>query len=304
MLSSPTAVVPDVVVALVAGLAIRNLAWRPTFEPGAQFTVRYVLRAAIVLLGSLLSITQVVVGGVQDLVLVVLVVATSMCLGLVLVRVLGVPRRVGILVGAGTAICGATAILVIGPLLKARAEETSYAIGTIFGFNLLAMLTYPLIGHLLGMGQVAFGTWAGTGINDTSVVIATGLIYGSQAVGVAVLIKLVRPLLLLPLAVVIGLVSAGRAPSVAAARAAVPWFILGFVALSLLHSAGVITDAEASVLGWLARFLVVMVLAGVGLGTDLRALAGLGWRPLVTGLILGATMGGLTLAAVEVLRLA
>ncbi len=262
------------------------------------------LRVAIVLLGSLLSITQVVVGGVRTLVLVVLVVATSMCLGLLLVRVLGVPRRVGILVGAGTAICGSTAILVIGPLLKARDEETAYAIGTIFGFNLLAMLTYPLIGHLLGMGQVAFGTWAGTGINDTSVVLATGLFYGSQAGGVAVLVKLVRTLLLLPLAVVIGLASAGAGPSVAAARAAVPWFILGFLALSLLHSVGVITDAEASVLGWLARFLVVMVLAGVGLGTDLRALAGLGWRPLAAGLILGATMGGLTLAAVEVLRIA
>ena len=191
-----TGPIPDVVLALVIGLGIRNTLNPPNIAAGTKFTLFYVLRTAIILLGAGLSIQAVIRTGSSTLALIVTLVVTSMLLGLLLARLFNLKGTIGTLIGAGTAICGGSAILTVGPILGASDEEIAYAITTIFTFNIVALLAYPAIGHALGMSQTAFGSWTGTAVNDTSVVVATGLVYGASAGAVATVVKLTRTVLL------------------------------------------------------------------------------------------------------------
>ncbi|MBC5811236.1 MAG: putative sulfate exporter family transporter [Candidatus Eremiobacteraeota bacterium] len=292
-----TGIVPDVVIALAIGIAIRNIVKPAGIEAGTKFTLFYVLRTAIILLGAGLSIQAVIATGSSTLLLVVTLVIVSMLLGLALARLFRLKGTIGTLIGAGTAICGGSAILTVGPILGAAEEEIAYAITTIFAFNIVALLAYPAIGHALGMTQTAFGSWAGTAVNDTSVVVATGLVYGTTAGAVATIVKLTRTVLLVPLAVAVGLVNAARsgkgdASSSVVQRAvkATPWFILGFVAMAVLNSLGAFSPQVGAALKVIASFLIVMVLAGVGLNVDVRKMVRLGPRPMLVGFLLATIM--------------
>jgi len=305
-----TGPIPDVVLALIIGLVVRNTLRPNDIAAGTKFTLFYVLRTAIILLGAGLSVQAVVRTGSSTLALIVILVVTSMLLGLLFARIFKLKGKIGTLIGAGTAICGGTAILAIGPILGASDEELAYAVTTIFTFNIVALLAYPAIGHALGMSQTAFGSWAGTAVNDTSVVVATGLVYGASAGAVATIVKLTRTVLLVPLAVIIGLVHAARTPSgdastsvVRRAWKAMPWFVVGFVAMAALNSLGVFSASVGRDLSLTAGFLIVAVLAGVGLNVDVREMAGLGPRPMLVGFLLATIMAACSYALVNAMHI-
>lgn len=304
LISTWMTLLPDVAIALTLGLAIRNILLREPL-PAASFTVHYVLRLAIVLLGSSLGLVEAMARGGQTIGLIVGLVTVAILLGLGLARVFGLGNAVGTLIGVGTAICGASAILVLSPLVKAKNEETAYALTTIFAFNLVALFVYPWVGHRLHMSAVGFGIWDGTAINDTSVVVATGYAFGATAGAVATVIKLTRTVLLLPLVVIIGTMHSGARKKDLRARfsRAVPWFVLGFLAMSAARSLGAIPAFWLAPLTQMASFLIVCVLAAVGLNTDLRSVARLGLRPLIVGFLLAATMGILSITAIQALHL-
>jgi uncharacterized integral membrane protein (TIGR00698 family) len=299
--------VPDVVLALVAGCVIRNTIRAESSGRGAKFVMHFVLRGAIVLIGASLTLESVAARGWSALGLIVGLVAIAFVFGLALSKVSRLSTTLGILVGAGTAICGATAILVVSPVVRAKASETAYAVATIFTFNLLALLTYPIIGHWLNLGQTTFGTWVGTAVNDTSIVVATGFAYGHAAGAVATITKLTRTLLLLPLVVLIatsyGLKGEGGMSRLAAIRRAIPWFVLGFLGLAALRTAGLIPSSLLPILGGVASFGIVMVLASVGLNVDFRSLARIGYKALAVGLGLGTVMSVVSLTAIRMLHL-
>jgi uncharacterized integral membrane protein (TIGR00698 family) len=305
-----TGPIPDVVLALVIGLSIRNIAKPKGIEAGTRFTLFYVLRTAIILLGAGLSVQAVIRTGSSTLALIVTLVVMSMLLGLLLARLFNLKGTIGTLIGAGTAICGGSAILTVGPILGASDEEIAYAVTTIFTFNIVALLVYPAIGHALGMSQTAFGSWAGTAVNDTSVVVATGLVYGATAGAVATIVKLTRTVLLVPLALIVGLVHAARTHSgdasanvVQRALKAMPWFVVGFVAMAALNSLGIFPPNVAHDLALTASFLIVAVLAGVGLNVDLRKMVRLGPRPMLVGFLLASIMAVCSYALVSVMHL-
>jgi uncharacterized integral membrane protein (TIGR00698 family) len=305
--SGHTGPVPDVVVGLVAGALLGNLVGVPAeLQPGIAFVLRYILRAAIILFGLGLSIAAVVQTGGATLVLVLACFTLALGLGYVVARVFRLNVNVGTLLGAGTAICGASAILAIGPLLRASDEEIAYALTTIFTFNVAALIAFPLIGHALGLSDTTFGSWTGTAVNDTSVVVATGYSYSALAGGVATIVKLTRTVLLVPLALAIGIVAARRnlAPGTTVAarvRATVPWFVLGFVAAAALRSSGAVPVQVLTLGAQLASFLILMVLVAVGLSVDIRKMATLGARPLAAGLVLASVMAGVSFGLVSVL---
>ncbi len=298
-------VVPDVLIALLAGIVLANTLGVPeTARPGVRFVLNKVLRTAIVLLGAGLTLGAILGLGAATLWLVLICVTVAMGLGLILARLARLPGAIGTLVGAGTAICGGTAILAIGPLIAATDEEVAYAITTIFTFNIIALFVYPPLGHALHLTPIAFGSWAGTAVNDTSVVVATGFVYGPVAGATATIVKLTRTLLLVPLAFALGAAHAARKTGAArvspsALLQAVPWFVLGFAAMALLNSAGLIPPQIGKDLTWLAQFLIVVVLAAVGLNVDLAKIRGMGMRPLGIGLTLAATMAVVSLSLVR-----
>ena len=299
--------VPDVVLALVAGIVIRNTIRATPAEPGTKFVMHFVLRGAIVLIGASVTLQSVAGRGWSAFGLIAGLVAFAFALGLVLSRLTRLSATLGILVGAGTAICGATAILVVSPIVRAKASETAYAVATIFTFNLLALVTYPIIGHWLNLGQTTFGTWVGTAVNDTSIVVATGFAYGQAAGAAATITKLTRTLLLLPLVVLIatfyGLRGEGGISRLAAIRRAIPWFVLGFLGLAAVRTAGLIPPGLLSLMAAGASFGIVMVLASVGLNVDLRSIARIGYKALAVGLVLGAVMSVISLTATVTLHL-
>jgi uncharacterized integral membrane protein (TIGR00698 family) len=210
------------------------------------------------------------------------------------------------LIGVGTAICGASAIAAVTPTIRAKNPDTTYAISTIFLLNVVAVLVFPPIGHALGMSQEAFGLFAGTAVNDTSSVVAAAASYGSAAADHAVVVKLVRTLMIIPIVMGLSVLVRSRdragqaAPEGGAVRrllGLVPWFLICFVVVVAGNTVGLVPEGSQGFIRQAAVFLIATALAAIGLSTDVAALRRTGPRPMVLGLVLwaGVTSSSLVL---------
>jgi uncharacterized integral membrane protein (TIGR00698 family) len=298
------AVLSAVAIAIVLGILLRNLWGMPeACRAGVGLGAKRLLRIGIALMGAQLSAGQVLHTGARA----VLIVATCILLALLVVRLvsvrLGLSERLGTLLGVGTSICGVSAIVATAPLIEAKEEETSLAVATITVFGLVAVVVYPLLGRLLGFSDLLFGTWAGTAVNDTSQVVATGLIYSERAGEVATVVKLTRNLFMAP--VIVGLSSwyvarsSRRGARRFSWRTAVPGFVLGFLAMALLNSVGAIPPTALGRLRDASALLIVLALAGVGLETNIAAMRRIGLRPFYAGLAAAGFMAVVSYALIR-----
>lgn len=267
---------------------------------GVRFASSFVLQCAVVLLGAGLSIDSVLRVGARSLPVMLLSLAVCLLAAWLLGRALRIDAGLVTLIGVGTGICGASAIAAVSPVIRAKSSQVAYAVSTIFLFNIIAIGVFPLIGHLLGMSPQAFGLFAGTAVNDTSSVVAAASVYGAAALKFAVVVKLVRTLMIVPVSVGLAVIDARRRQkssgfSLARVLRLVPWFLVGFVALALVNSTGVIPPAVADALGQVSGFLVATALAGIGLSTDPAAIRTAGWRPLALGGMLSMLVAATTL---------
>jgi uncharacterized integral membrane protein (TIGR00698 family) len=281
---------------IVLGVLLSSMVG-PRLRPGVRFASRRILQVAVAVLGAQVSLTQVVHVGASSLP--VMLTTLAACLGGAYFagRWLGIPGNVRTLVGVGTGICGASAIAAVTPVIAAAGVEVAVAVSTIFVFNVVAVLVFPLLGHALRLSQHAFGVFAGTAVNDMSSVVAASRTYGTAAQDDAVVVKLVRVLLIVPICIGLAALAARRAqtgdapardnPAVAAHRL-VPWFLVAFVVLAVANSAGAVPPSAHHVVARVSLFLVTVALSGLGLGTDVAALRRVGPRPLVLGAILWA----------------
>ncbi|MGH8085439.1 MAG: YeiH family protein [Lysobacter sp.] len=274
---------------IVLGVAVRNLVAPPAAcQPGIRFAGRQVLQWSIVALGLGLSLTQVARTGLDSLAVTLVTVAAAFVSALVLGRLLGIPSKLKVLIGAGTAICGGSAIAAVTPIIKADEHDTAFAISTIFLFNLVAVVVFPALGHLMGMSPEGFGLWAGTAINDTSSVVAAGYSYGQAAGDHATIVKLTRATLIIPLCLVLAAIEAWRHKKHGGGDFSlwrvVPWFILWFVVASAVSTAGWIPDAWQPAIRLGAKLLIIVALTAIGLSADLRRMAATGLRPIALGL--------------------
>ena len=188
--------VPGAVIGAVIAIAVKPGA---RLAPGLKWASTFVLQCSVVLLGAQLSIGEAARVGVSSLP--VMLGTLAVCLGAAWLygRLLGVPGDLRTLIGVGTGICGGSAIAAVSPVIEAASTDVAYAISTIFLFNIAAVLVFPLLGHALGMSQQSFGLFAGTAVNDTSSVVATATTYGAAATSHAVVVKLVRTLMIIPI---------------------------------------------------------------------------------------------------------
>ncbi|MDR7555603.1 MAG: putative sulfate exporter family transporter [Armatimonadota bacterium] len=295
------------VLALAVGLTVRTVSGpRPAWRPGLDFVLKRLLRVAIVLFGTTLSFAQVLRIGTGTLAVLGTTVVLALGLTALFGRWLRAPGGLVGLIGAGTAICGATAILTIGPIIEARQEEIAFAVTTIFLFNMLAVVVYPALGHVLALSDAAFGAWAGAAIHDTSSVLAAAFQFSEPAGQVATVVKLTRTLLLVPLALAFGIASSVRRsrtggvarPRVRLARI-FPWFVLWFAAAALANTAGLVAPPVARTASLAGRVLVVMVMAAVGLSADLQGMRRVGLRPLGIGLLASVAIAVVSLALIR-----
>jgi len=162
---------------------------------------------------------------------------------------------------------------------------------TIFVFNLIAVLLFPPIGHLLGLSQSGFGLWAGTAVNDTSSVVATGYAFGHAAGVQSVIVKVTRTTMIIPVVAVLGVLARrGDAGRTERWHRVVPWFLVWFVAAAVLKSVGMVPDAWRAPLAGLAVVLITLALAAIGLGTHLGEMRRAGYRPLMLGTLTWMTV--------------
>ena len=304
--SKAGAVVGEVVVAVLLGLVIGNaIALPELLAPGIRFSFHSLLRAAIVVLGAQFSFAQVLAIGGKAVLMIVILMSLALLVAHTLGRLFGVPGRLATLIGVGTAVCGNTAITATAPVIRAQDEEVSFAVATNTLFGTAAVFLYPLLGHWIGLSSAAFGTWAGTAVNDTSQVVATGFAYSDAAGRVATAVKLTRNALMGPVIVGIGLWygrggdGAGNARRISLAsrmRQSIPVFVLGFLLVALLNTLGAIAWLGSLAhrdlphdLQDLSRFLILVALAGVGLSTKLSAMRKIGATPFLVGFATAAT---------------
>lgn len=289
------------VVGIVLGVLVRELLLPRTHGrwdtgAGARIASKQVLQSAVVMLGLGLSLTQVVRTG-RSALPVILGTLTVGLVGAALVgRRLGLDRETRTLVGVGTAICGASAIATTSAVIGASEVAIATSVTTIFFFNVLAAVLFPLVGHALGLSQAAFGLWAGTAVNDTSSVVAAGTVFGASALATAVVVKLTRTLMIVPISVGLAVGTHRRAraaartggqaaPKLAWARLVPPFLVL-FLVAAAVNSTGVVPGSWQPALAWTARLLTAVALAGVGLLTPIEGLRRAGWRPLALGGVL------------------
>ena len=274
---------------IVLGIAVRNLrAPGLMFQPGIRVAGKQVLQWSIVALGLNLSLTQVLRTGASSLEVTVVTITAAFVSAALLGRLLGIPPKLKLLIGIGTAICGGSAIAAATPIVRPDEHETAFAISTIFLFNLVAVLLFPALGHLMGLSARGFGLWAGTAINDTSSVVAAGYAYGKAAGDFATIVKLTRATLIVPVCLVLAFLEIRRHRKHGSGdfslRRIFPWFILWFVAASALRSSGLIPDAWTPSIHAAAEFMIIMALTAIGLSSDLRRMASTGIRPILLGL--------------------
>ncbi|MDQ6931479.1 MAG: putative sulfate exporter family transporter, partial [Candidatus Eremiobacteraeota bacterium] len=200
----------------------------PRLHPGIRFSSKFVLQASIVLFGATFDLGQVIHTGLGSLPVMLGTLVITLGAAYILGRMLGTATVLRTLIGVGTAICGASAIAAVCGVLEADGPEIAYAISTIFLFNIVAVLIFPALGHLMGLSQSAFGLWAGTAINDTSSVVAAGFAYGHEAAAQAVVVKLTRTTLIVPIVLALGIIRIARERHSGSVdwAADIPWFIV------------------------------------------------------------------------------
>jgi uncharacterized integral membrane protein (TIGR00698 family) len=301
--TAASAAIGEVLLAVLGGIALGHAVRLPAaVAPGLRFAYDGVLRAGIVLLGATLSLSQVLRVGGKSLGMILALMAVSLTLAHLLSRVAGIPSRLGSLLAVGTAVCGNSAIVATAPVIGARDDEVSFAVATNTLLGTAAVFLYPFLGHALGLTDGAYGTWAGTAVNDTSQVLAAAFAWTDGAGRLATTVKLTRNALLGLVVLGMGLLYAREGEARQATRRVwVPAFVLGFLALALLNSVGLIGQEVSERARDASKLLVLVALAGVGLSTRMSAMRRTGLKPFLVGLVTAAVVSGTSLVLIHFL---
>ncbi len=251
-------------------------------QPGIRVAARQVLRIGVALLGLRLGVRQVVAVGLPALVIGIVVVPTVVGVTLWVGRRLRVRPGLALLIGTGSAICGASAIAAVEAVADTEDEDAGFAVATVTLFGTIALFLLPLADRtLLHLSPVAYGTLAGASVHEVAQVVAAASPLGVAAVKVATVVKLTRVLLLAPFVVIVGLARGRRSRS---RQGPVPLFVAAFVACVVIASSGLLPARLLGAANWLDALLLTLALAGLGLGVRLREVIALGWRPIILGL--------------------
>ncbi|MHB1652987.1 MAG: YeiH family protein [Desulfitobacteriaceae bacterium] len=279
---------------IVLGILISNTLGKPKRTlKGIGFASKKVLQWAIIVLGGGLGLSQVWATGINSLYVMLFTLSFAFIAAYGFGKLLGVPTGLTSLIAVGTAICGGSAIAAVSPIIEAEETEVAYAVSTIFFFNVIAVLIFPALGHLLRFSDQAFGLWAGTAINDTSSVVAAGYAFSNAAGAYATIVKLTRTTMIVPISLVFAIIVAVKKKREADGVGAVkykfrrifPWFILWFLVASLLNTLGLIKGVGIEYLNQLGKFMIIMALSAIGLNADFRKMLKTGVKPMFLGLI-------------------
>lgn len=297
------------IIAVLIGLLIRNtLAVPDVFKAGCKSAIRTYIPVAIVLTGGGLNLTVISQVGARAFLVIATCIIVALVGGYYLGRLCKLNPKTSLLIGAGTAICGNSAIVATAPLLDAEDDDIVLSIGTVNLFGLLAMLAWPFLGGLMALSPHAFGIWAGTSIHAVPQAVAAGFAFSFEAGTIATLVKLVRVACLAPMVFFLAIYHSrrharnGDGLTVHYFRL-VPWFVWGFLILSVANTFGLMPEMAfrpwspfasvsdpiiiqvSAACTFAANLLLTMDMAAIGLEVNLRQLASVGGRALLAGLL-------------------
>jgi uncharacterized integral membrane protein (TIGR00698 family) len=282
-------------IALLAGILF-GLSFTHPYASASRTAARVLLQVSVVALGFGMNLHEVLKAGRSGFVYTALGISFALVVGLTLGKLLRVRGNSSILISAGTAICGGSAIAAMGPILQADEEEMAVSLGTIFILNSVALLIFPPIGNALHLSQPQFGLWAALAIHDTSSVVGAATKYGPQALVIATTVKLARALWIVPLALVTAAIKRNRPQKDSNAgdsgvRIQFPWFILLFLLAAVANTYLPGQQSATKTFFTLGRFGLTATLFLIGTGISRGTLKEVGWRPLLQGVLLWLGVG-------------
>ena len=287
-------------VALVAGMIFTLCLGNPFHHRGHKIA-KVLLQICVVMLGFGMNLPVILRAGWNGSLFAALTIGTTLSLGYWIGRRLDINRNTSILISAGTAICGGSAIAAVGSVLAVTEGEIAVAMGTVFLLNAVALYLFPFLGHALNLSQHQFGVWAGVAIHDVSSVVGAALPYGNDALETATAVKLSRTLWIVPLT--LGLVfaagrshrmkqaggktvSVGSQPTARKPKVEIPWFIAFFLLASLARSYMPVIATWSSAISHVAKGGLTLVLCLIGASLSPRTLHTVGWKAAVQGMLL------------------
>jgi len=278
-------------VALVAGIAFGIVIGNPWSATTSTWS-RRLLQASVVGLGFGMNLPELLKTGTDAFLYTAVSISFTVIAGYLLGRFFKIPRRTSTLISFGSAICGGSAIAAMAPVIKAESEETGVALATVFTLNSIALILFPPVGHLLGMGQRQFGLWAALAIHDTSSVVGAAAAYGGLSLAVGTTVKLTRALWIMPSALVAAWLTKSEG------KVQFPLFIIGFIAAAAIKTALPQFNQIWNPLDSVAKQSLVVTLFLIGCGLTREVLAGTGIKPLAQGVILWIVVSVTSAAAI------
>lgn len=293
-------VVGSPVLGILFGMLLAFWKRPQALNEGIGYTSKKLLQYSIILLGFEMNLFNVFRVGRQTLILMTFTLTAAFLTAFVAGKLLKLDGNTTTLIGVGSAICGGSAIAATAPVIHADDDEVAHSISTIFLFNVIAAFLFPFLGHLLGMSDQSFGLWAGTAVNDTSSVVAAGYTFSNAAGSLAVIVKLTRTLMIVPVTLVLAVYTSkkesGRKQGGYSLVKIFPWFVLGFVLASILNTFFALPAGLSSFLAQTGKFVIVMAMAAIGLNTNLVKLVKNGGRPIFLGFLCWGVLACTSLA--------
>ncbi len=283
------------IIALFLGTAVNSFFHPAWLKPALKFVSKKVLKLAIILLGASLSITTIVSVGKMTFFVMLFTFAVCFGGGYFIRKLFRLNWKLGNLISAGTGICGGSAVAAIAPVIDAEDKDIAFAMSSTFLFDMAMIALYPLMGRALGMSDIAYGIWAGTSVNDTASVVASGYAFSSAAGDFATMVKLTRTIAIIPTVLVFAAVGMRMKKQELQTKneggkvkliKIVPWFIGGFLLFALLNSVNVIPAPVSGAMKSASKFLMVAALGAIGLGTGISEFKKAGLRPMFYGIVI------------------
>ncbi len=280
------------IIALFMGTIINSFFHPVWMKPALKFTSKKILKAAIILLGASLSVRTIIsVGGMTFF---VMLFTFAVCFGggYFIRKIFKLNWKLSNLISAGTGICGGSAVAAIAPVIDADDKDIAFAMSSTFLFDMVMIALYPLMGRALGLSDIAYGIWAGTSVNDTASVVASGYAFSEIAGDFATMVKLTRTVAIIPTVLVFAFIGTRIKQKQMQETAEgqrvkltkiIPWFICGFLALAILNSLGWIPAVASGYMKSASKMLMVTALAAIGLSTSIFDFKKAGLRPMLYG---------------------
>ena len=290
---------------ILLGIIAASFKRPSSFESGIVFTGKKILQYSIILLGFEMNLYHVIDIGVKSFSVMIFTLLTSFFVAYFVGKILKLDFMTTTLIGAGTAICGGSAIAAIAPVIDADDKDIAFSISTIFLFNIVAVFIFPFLGHYMGLSDTGFGMWAGTAINDTSSVVAAGYSYSNAAGSYATIVKLTRALMIVPVCLFYAFIMMRREKNNSSVQMAkiFPWFILWFVVASIINTSGILSVSTSHLLGDIGKFAIILAMSAIGLNTNIKTLLNNGLRPIALGLACWIAVASVSLIVQHIIGL-